>query len=78
MSQSGGESGPGRGIAGARTTGVFRAINFELFARPVSIYYMLLSVYTCIYVCAHTEERCDGVWSRLHDVLRGLSTVSQR
>lgn len=34
-SQSGGSDGePGRGIRGTRTTGAFRAINFELFARP--------------------------------------------
>ena len=31
------EGGPARGLAGARTTGVFRAVNFELFARPVSL-----------------------------------------
>ena len=27
---------PGSGIRGTRTTGVFRAVNFELFAAPVS------------------------------------------
>ena len=41
--QSGSSSGgagdkePGAGIRGTRTTGVFRVVNFELFARPVSI-----------------------------------------
>ena len=34
--QQGQETERGRGLAGARTTGVFRAVNFELFARPVS------------------------------------------
>ena len=34
--QQGQETERGRGLAGARTTGVFRVVNFELFARPVS------------------------------------------
>lgn len=28
---------PGSGLRGSRTTGVFRAVNFELFAKPVSV-----------------------------------------
>ena len=42
MSESGGPTGgkasePGDGLREVRTTGVFRAVNFELFARPVSL-----------------------------------------
>ena len=36
----------GRGLRGSRTTGVFRAVNFELFAKPVSALET-----TCYVVC---------------------------
>lgn len=31
---------PGEGIRSMRSTGVFRAVNFELYAKPVSYSYM--------------------------------------
>jgi hypothetical protein len=35
---SGPASEPGEGIRSLKTSGVFRAVNFELYAKPVSFY----------------------------------------
>lgn len=35
---------PGEGIRSMRSTGVFRAVNFELYAKPVSDYEIKLEV----------------------------------
>ena len=37
MSADKGSPSPGDGLRSLRTTGVFRAVNFELYAKPVGI-----------------------------------------
>lgn len=36
---------PGEGIRSMKTSSVFRALNFELYAKPVSFYLFLFTVY---------------------------------
>ena len=37
------KSEPGEGLRSVKTTNVFRAVNFELYAKPVSIFHLLTS-----------------------------------
>ncbi len=45
---------PGSGIRSTRTTSVFRAVNFELFATPVSKMKLLLDLY---HIIIHLQRR---------------------
>lgn len=36
---------PGDGIRSMRSTNVFRAINFELYAKPVRLFYQILLIF---------------------------------
>lgn len=60
---------PGDGIRGVRTTGVFRAVNFELFAKPVSC---PLDHNACIILSSSpppTEEISDDNRGNVHHIL---------
>lgn len=42
------EPAPGDGIRSMRTSRVFRAVNFELYAKPVSLHIFLGYVFECL------------------------------
>lgn len=63
---------PGDGIRGSRTTGVFRAVNFELFAKPVRT---LKSHILHFYFLDFLEEVCNANRFCLHHILHGLSLL---
>ena len=44
-------SEPGEGIRSLKTSGVFRAVNFELYAKPVSFASVLLHLFVTLEVC---------------------------
>ena len=75
---------PGSGIRSTRTTGVFRAVNFELFAAPVSS--TKSSVHVCIACCVYefiadicpTEKICDDNRSSVYDILCQLSPLLEQ
>lgn len=69
-------SEPGSGIRSARTTSLFRAVNFELFATPVS---QQSDTHTHDHLFhLFTEEICDDNWSSVYDVLCWLSPVFEQ
>ena len=63
MEKSDADQDPGKGIRGTRTTGVFRVVNFELFARPVSSYItQLYFFFTLMVTWSIGEGRQDGMF----------------
>ncbi len=64
-------SEPGDGIRGVKTTGVFRAVNFELFAKPVSST-ILSNLNVGHFGGTCLEEVCDDHRWCVHYILHGF------
>lgn len=75
MSQKANSSSAGEGIRSLRTSGVFRAVNFELYAKPVILQFIQILIK--IIVTIFSEQVSDGIWCQCFCILHWLHGIHE-